>query len=193
MWTALIAAALNAGVGIYNAAKSAKAYDRYIGQVSTDKSDAKAKAEYYSNVNPLETKQGSILATDARDSMRRVNEAAAGRGAVQGVGESGIEAAQAKGKTGQILANTYRSIISQNDAINNRRAMQYEGMVNAYNSRLGAATMNEANANADAASSALSGMGAALNMYAQGLGMGRKGDGNGTKASQSDVNGETKP
>lgn len=186
---ALAASAMNAGIGAYSGAKSREAMARYRSALEADRSRAAQREDYLENVDPLHTRSGSALSTDAAEKLRDISAAAAGRDAVMGGG--GHSAASAKEASSSLMGEYQRSLIRQHEANVVPQLNYYRSRYDAASSALAKADYDSSVANAAAASQALSGMAngisAAGTLLAGGAsaapGDGAKA-GNGTKAGE---------
>lgn len=188
--TAIISA-LSAAGGLmaqqYANSASREQMDKYRNQLVAERDRNDEKIQQLENEDALQTKQGSALATEAREALTEQNEAAAGRDAV--AGGTGINAARAKAANTEILGKTFRDIVVNHEASRGARLANLEGIRANYNNLIAQGNRDQAMANAQAGADAFKGAMGAL--AAGAAAFGAEPTNNGTKTDVKEVVSDT--
>lgn len=152
--------------------------EKYRQQLQAERNKAEEKIQRLENEDALQTKQGSALANEARETLTEQNTAAAGRDAV--MGGTGVNAAKAKAANTDMLRRVYRDIVANHEASAGARIANLEGIRSNYSGLIAQNTMAQAQANAQAGADAIKGVGQILQAGA--MMYGAKPTNNGTKS-----------
>lgn len=151
--------------------------EKYRNMLNAERNKTEEKIQRLENEDALQTKQGSALANEARETLTEQNAAAAGRDAV--MGGTGVNAARTKAANTETLRKLYRDIVVNHEATVGARIANLEGIKSNYSNLMAQNTMQQAMANAQAGADAIKGAGQILQAGAMMYG-GGKGN-NGTK------------
>ena len=164
MIASAVIAGLSAVAGLigqqYANTRSREQMEKYRNQLTAERNKADEKIQRLENEDALQTKQGSALASDARETLAEQNTAAAGRDAV--MGGTGVNAARTKAANSDILRKTYRDIITNHEATVGARIANLEGIRSNYSNLLAQNTMQQSINNAQAGADAIKGVGQIL-------------------------------
>ena len=192
MIASAVIAGLSAVAGLigqqYANTRSREQMEKYRNQLTAERNKADEKIQRLEHEDALQTKQGSALANEARETLAEQNAAAAGRDAV--MGGTGISAARTKAANSDILRKKYRDIIANHEATVGARLANLEGIRSNYNNLLAQNTMQQSINNAQAGADAIKGVGQILQAGA--MMYGGKPSNNGTKGGETGVYGDTK-
>ena len=169
--TAIISALASIGGLVsqqYANSKSREQMEKYRNMLSAERNMADEKIQRLENEDALQTKQGSALANEARETLTEQNEAAAGRDAV--MGGTGVNAARTKAANTDTLRKVYRDIITRHEATTGARLANLEGIRANYNNLIAQGNAQQAIANAQAGADAFKGAMGALQAGAMAYG-----------------------
>jgi len=175
-----IAALASAAAGLissqYANQASREQMEKYRNMLGAQRNQTEEKIQRLENEDALQTRQGSALANEARETIAEQNAAAAGRDAVSG--GTGVNAARTKVANTDILRKTYRDIIMNHEASVGARLANLEGVKANYDNLIAHGNLQQANANAQSGSQAIKG--AAQILQAGAMAFGGETSNNGT-------------
>lgn len=134
--------------------------EKYRNMLNAEHNKTEEKIQRLENEDALQTKQGSALANEARETLTEQNTAAAGRDAV--MGGTGVNAARTKAANTETLRKLYRDIVVNHEATVGARIANLEGIKSNYSNLMAQNTMQQAMANAQAGADAIKGAGQIL-------------------------------
>lgn len=134
--------------------------EKYRNMLNAEHNKTEEKIQRLENEDALQTKQGSALANEARETLTEQNTAAAGRDAV--MGGTGVNAARTKAANTETLRKLYRDIVVNHEATVGARIANLEGIKSNYSNLIAQNTMQQAMANAQAGADAIKGAGQVL-------------------------------
>lgn len=151
-----LASLASGAISMYANKKAQANMEDYRNMLNAERNKTEEKIQRLENEDALQTKQGSALANEARETLIEQNTAAAGRDAV--MGGTGVNTAKVKAANADILRKTYRDIIARHEATTGARISNLEGIRANYDGLIAQGKMQQANANTQAAAAAAKGI-----------------------------------